>query len=162
MFLDTIDKFGYPIGTFKLGQKIYHIKNKEHRFKFHKKCEYCDSTGRVLIKGKEFTCPACKGEYIYKKIIEKIMDDFDIRIESIITFQNKKYSYECYADSPDGFGLQIRKCDDGSNIYFGTKEEAETACKKFNKEHQVDLYLEEYTRASIKENINDGFKKDVD
>lgn len=52
MFLSDIDKIGYPVGTFKLGQKIYHIENKEHRFKFHKKCEYCESTGRVLIKGK--------------------------------------------------------------------------------------------------------------
>ncbi len=52
MFLDNIDKVGYPVGTFKLGQKIYYIKDKEHNFKFHKKCEYCDNTGYILIKGK--------------------------------------------------------------------------------------------------------------
>lgn len=157
MFPNNIDKVGYPVGTFKLGQKIYHIRDKEHNFKFHKKCEYCDNTGYILIKGKKFICPACKGEYAYKKIIEKVVDDRDMRIESIITFQNKKYSYECYATGSDGCGFQIRKCDDGSNRYIGTKEEAEATCKNFNKEHQVDLYLEEYTRASIKENINDGF-----
>ena len=70
MYFSDLDKVGYPVGTFKLGQKIYHIKDKEHRFKFHKKCKYCESTGHVLIKGKEFICPACKGEYIYKEIIQ--------------------------------------------------------------------------------------------
>ena len=151
------DKVGYPVGTFKLGQKIYHIMDKKHSFKFHKKCEYCDNTGYVSIKGRKFICPACKGEYTYKEIIEKIIDDYDIKIGSIITFQNKKGFYECYAIGSEGYGLQIHKCDDGSNMYFGTKEKAEEVCKKFNKEHNVDLYLEEYARASIKENINDEF-----
>lgn len=157
MFFGDIDKIGYPVGTFKLGQKIYHIKNKEHRFKFHKKCEYCESTGRVLIKGENFICPACKGEYIYKEIVEKIIDDYNIRIGSIISFQNKKNVYEYYATNSEGYGLQIHRCDDGSNTYFGTKEEAQEACEKFNKEHNVDLYLEEYNRASIKESIREGF-----
>ena len=117
MYFSDLDKVGYPVGTFKLGQKIYHIKDKEHRFKFHKKCEYCESTGRVLIKGKEFTCPACKGEYIYKEIIEKIIDDYNIRIGSIISLQNKKSTYEYYATNSAGYGLQINRCDDGSNTY---------------------------------------------
>lgn len=156
MFLSNIDKVGYPVGTFKLGQKIYSVKNKEHRFKFHKKCEYCDSTGRVLIKGTEFTCPACKGGYIYKEVIEKIVDDYDIRIGSIISLKNKKNAYECYATGSEGCGLQIHRYYDGTNTYFGTKEEAQEACDKFNKENNVDLYLDEYNRASIKESIRDG------
>ena len=53
--------------------------------------------------------------------------------------------------------MQIHRCDDGSNTYFGTKEEAQEACEKFNKEHNVDLYLEEYNRASVKESIREGF-----
>lgn len=157
MFLSDIDKIGYPVGTFKLGQKIYHIMNKEHRFKFHKKCEYCESTGRVSIKGKEFTCPSCKGEYVYKEVIEKIIDDFDIRVRSIISLSNKKNTYEYYATDSDGYGLQIYRCDDGTNTYFGTKEEAQEVCEKFNKEHNVDLYLEEYNRVTIKEGIRDEF-----
>ena len=157
MFLSDLDKVGYQVGTFKLGQRIYHIKDKEHRFKFHKKCEYCDNTGRVLIKDKEFTCPACKGEYIYKEVIEKIIDDFDIRVRGIISLSNEKNTYECYTTGSEGSGLQIRKSDDGTNSYFGTKEEAQEACEKFNKEHNVDLYLEEYNRASIKESIRDEF-----
>lgn len=157
MNLMNIDKYAYQVGTFKLGQKIYHIKDKEHRFKFHKRCEYCDSAGRVLIKGKKFKCPACNGEYIYKNVIEKIIDDFDIRIGSIITFRNKKNAYEYYATGSDGLGLQIQRCDGGTNTYFETKEEAQKACEKFNKEHNVDLYLEEYNRVSIKESIRDEF-----
>lgn len=157
MFLHDLGKVGYQVGTFKLGQKIYHIMDKEHRFEFHKKCEYCDNTGRVLIKGKEFTCPACKGEYIYKEVIEKIVDDFDIRVGSIISLSNKNGTYECYATGSNGSGLQIHKCDDGSNSYFGTKEETQEACEKFNKEHNVNSYLEEYNRVTIKENIKDEF-----
>lgn len=155
MFLSNIDKVGYQVGTFKLGQKIYSIKDKKHRFKFRKRCEYCDSTGRVSIKGKEFICPACKGEYIYKEVIEKIIDDFNIRVRSIISLSNKKNTYEYYATGSDGYGLQIHRCDDGTNTYFGTKEEAQEACEKFNKEHNIDLYLEEYNRATIKESIKD-------
>lgn len=151
MILDNLEKVGYPVGTFKLGQKIYHIINKTHSFNLHKKCEYCNSTGYVLIKGKEFTCPACKGEHTYKEVIEKIVDDDDIRVRSIITFQNKKNAYEYYATGSNGCGLQIRRCDDGTNVYFETMEEAQEACEKFNKEHNVDLYLEEYERANIKE-----------
>lgn len=40
-----------------------------------------------------------------KKIIEKVVDDRDMRIESIITFQNKKYSYEYYATDSSGYGF---------------------------------------------------------
>lgn len=40
MYFSDLDKVRYPVGTFKLGQKIYHIMDKKHRFKFHKKCEY--------------------------------------------------------------------------------------------------------------------------
>lgn len=155
MYFSDLDKVGYPVGTFKLGQKIYHIKDKEHRFKFHKKCKYCDNTGDILIEGRKFTCPACKGEYTYKEVMEKIVDDYDIRICSVITLRNKKDSYEYYTTYSDGCGLQICRCDDGTNTYFGTKEEAQETCEKFNKKHNVDLYLEEYNRASIKEIIRD-------
>ena len=157
MNLFNIDKLGYQVGTFKLGQKIYHIKDKEHKFKFHKRCEYCDSTGCVLIKGKKFTCPACKGEYMYKEVIEKIVDDSDIKIRSIITLRNKNNTYEYYTTNPDSLGLQIQRCADSINTYFETKEEAQEACEKFNKEHNVDLYLEEYNYVSNKERIRDEF-----
>ena len=94
MFLSDIDVFGYPEGTFKIGQKVFRIIDKIHRFSVHKKCEYCDSTGIVSIKGKNFTCPACKGEYTQKKVIEKIVDNYDIKVRSIISLKNKKGTYE--------------------------------------------------------------------
>lgn len=153
MFLSDFDKVGYPVGTFELGQKIYGIKNKKHRFKFHRKCEYCNNTGLVLIKGREFECPACRGEYTYKEVTEKIIDDYDIRVQGVVTFKNKKNTYEIYATGSEGYGLQIQKCDDGINTYFGTKEEAQAACEKFNREHNVDLYLKKYEQASIEESI---------
>lgn len=37
MYFSDLDKVGYPVGTFKLGQKIYHIKDKEHRFPLENK-----------------------------------------------------------------------------------------------------------------------------
>ena len=49
----------YNSGTFKLGQEVYNTKDINHRFRFHKECSYCDNTGKVFIKGKEFTCPNC-------------------------------------------------------------------------------------------------------
>lgn len=156
MFLSDLDKIGYPVGTFKIGQKIYRIKNKEYRFRFHKKCQYCDSTGSVLIKDKEFVCPACKGEYIHKGIIEKVVDDYDIKIRSVISLKNRDGSYESYSTDLSGHGLQIHKCDDSSKIYFGTEKEAQEACDKFNKEHNVDLYLEEYSRIALKESIRNN------
>lgn len=155
MFLDNIDVFGYPVGTFKIDQKVFRIIDKIHRFSFHKKCEYCDSTGIVSIKGKNFTCPACKGEYTQKEVIEKIVDDYDIKVRSIISLKNKKDTYEYYTTDASSCGLQICKSDDGSNTYFGTREEAQEVCDKFNKQHNVELYLNEYNRATIRENIRD-------
>lgn len=155
MFLSDIDVFGYPEGTFKIGQKVFRIIDKIHRFSFHKKCEYCDSTGIVSIKGKNFTCLACKGEYTQKKVIEKIVDDYDIKVRSIISLKNKKGTYEYYTTDESSCGLQICKSDDGSNIYFGTREEAQEVCDKFNKQHNVELYLNEYNRATIRESIRD-------
>ena len=56
MWTNDILTKGYDVGTFKLGQLVYHIKNKRHMFKYKKECEYCDNTGKVNIKGKEFIC----------------------------------------------------------------------------------------------------------
>lgn len=61
MFTSEIIDRGYESGTFKIGQTIYPISSKIYRFRFHKICVYCDNTGKVLLKGKEFKCPECKG-----------------------------------------------------------------------------------------------------
>lgn len=81
----------------------------------------------------EYSCQGCEYECDSKK--EKYIQDM------------RAYSLDWIVTNLKNFGKTV----------FLTKEEAEATCKNFNKEHQVDLYLEEYTRASIKENINDGF-----
>ncbi len=47
----------------------------------------------------------------------------------------------------------IRKQDDGTSNYFGSKEEAQDVCDRYNKEHNVDLLLKEYKRQEIRESI---------
>jgi RecJ-like exonuclease len=34
-------------------------------------CEACDDTGKVMIKGEEYQCPKCKGNWREKKIVSK-------------------------------------------------------------------------------------------
>ena len=31
----------YKAGTFKLGQEVWYIRDIEHKFRFHKECNYC-------------------------------------------------------------------------------------------------------------------------
>lgn len=42
MITSDITDYGYEAGTFKLGQVVYHVKNMTHRFRFRKKCVYCE------------------------------------------------------------------------------------------------------------------------
>lgn len=79
----------YKSGTFKLGQKVFHIKELSHLFNYHKECEYCDSTGKVLIKDKEFTCPNCNGAIITKEVKEFVVGK-PVKIKSVISLKNKK------------------------------------------------------------------------
>ena len=152
MFASNITDYGYEAGTFKLGQTIYPILNKIYRFKFHKKCMYCDNTGKILVKGKEFKCPECNGSFETKEVIEKVLNDPE-KVRSVISFRNRNKLSEIYTNDSSGYGLIIQKQDDGTNIYFGSKEEAQEVCDRYNKEHDVDLLLEEYKRQDIRENI---------
>ena len=96
MWANDILTKGYDAGTFKLGQTVYHIKNKRHMFKYKKECEYCDNTGKINIKGKEFICPNCNCQVECKEVIEKIVDE-----EIIITTSlqnNKTPTIEIYDD----------------------------------------------------------------
>lgn len=143
---------GYDVGTFKLGQKVYSIKDKTHRFWIRKKCIYCDSTGKIFIKGKEFKCPECGGELNLKEVIEKIVNN-TYEIKSITTFKNEENSLETYTDESTGCGVIIKKQDDGTSIFFGSKKEAQDACDKYNKENYVHLLLDEYKRQEVRKNI---------
>ena len=50
MWTNDILTKGYDAGTFKLGQTVYHIKNKRHMFKYKKECAYCDNKVDILIE----------------------------------------------------------------------------------------------------------------
>ena len=155
MFASDITDCGYEAGTFKLGQTIYHTTIKTHRFRFHKKCTYCDSTGRVLVKGKEFKCPNCNGDMEWKEVDEKVIDNTysPLKIASIMTFKNDKQAIEIYANDSSGYGLMIQKSRDGENNYFATKEEAQYACDEYNKSNCVYTQLDEYKRREIAESV---------
>lgn len=152
MFVSDITDCGYKVGTFKLGQVIYPISDKTHRFRFHKQCVYCDNTGKILVKGKEFKCPECDGLYETKEVIEKVLNNPE-KIRSVISFKNKNKSLEIYSNDSSGYGLMIQKQEDGTNNYFGSKKEAQEVCDKYNEEYDVELLLEEYNRQEIRENI---------
>lgn len=156
MYASDIKDRGYEIGTFKLGQTVYHVVDKTHRFKFHKKCVFCDNTGKILVKGKEFKCPKCGGSFKTKEIVEKVMGEPE-KIRSVITFKNRDTSLEIYTNDSSGFGVMIQKHDDGTNTYFGSEKEAQDICDRYNKEHNVDLILEEYKRQEIREIFEEDY-----
>ncbi len=152
MYADNIVKRGYEAGTFKLGQSVYPVSDKTHRFRFHKKCVFCDNTGKILVKGKEFKCPECGGSFEIKEIVEKIMDKPE-KIKSVMTFKNGNTSMEIYTNSSSGFGLMIQKQEDGTNTFFGSKKEAQDVCDRYNKKHSIDLLLEKYSQQEAIDNI---------
>ena len=153
MFASDITDYGYEAGRFKLGQTIYHLTIKTHRFRFHKQCVFCDSTGQVLIKGKEFKCPNCRGDIECKEVDEKIIDDTygPIKIASVMTFKNNDQALEIYTNDSSGYGLIIQKSRNGENNYFATREEAQQSCDEYNKKYCVYTLLDEYKRREIME-----------
>ncbi len=152
MYTNDMVNRGYEVGTFKLGQSVYHVSDKTHRFRFHKKCVFCDNTGKILVKGKEFKCPECGGKFEIKEIVEKIMDKPE-KIKSVMTFKNRNTSTEIYTNDSSGFGLIIQKQDDGTDTYFGSKEEAQGVCNRYNEKHGIDLLIEKYRQQEVRENI---------
>lgn len=145
--------YGYAEGTFKLGQKLYHIEDVTHRFWFRKKCAYCDNTGKVLIKGKEFQCPNCGGRQELKEVVERIISPTTIKVESIRVFKNKDVTLESYTNDSSGLGIIIQKQKDGSSRYFGTQEEAQLSCDEYNRKHSVYVLLDEYKRHEIRDEL---------
>lgn len=144
MYASDITDYGYKAGTFKLGQTVYCIHDKIYRFRFQKKCMYCDNTGKVLIKNREFKCPECHGGKFESKIVREKVTSNPIKIRSVMTFKNRNKSLEVYSTDSEGYGLIIRKQNNGENLYFGSKEEAQEICDLYNKENNINLLLEEY------------------
>lgn len=145
MWANDILKKGYEAGTFKIGQLVYPIRNKRHTFTFHKECAYCDNTGKVNIKGKEFTCPNCNCQLEYKEVIEKIVAE-PVKVKAVLNFKNRNKSLEMYSTESSGFGLKICKQDNGDNQYFASQEEAQKECDKINMDNKTDILIGKYKR----------------
>lgn len=139
---DITDK-GYEVGTFKIGQTAHHIKDITHVFRFHRECTYCDSKGIILIKGKEFKCPNCNGATDRKEVTEKVIGEPE-KVKSVLSFKNRNKELEIYTSDNSGYGVIICKQDDGNNRWFGSREEAQVECDKYNAIHGVYRQLEDY------------------
>lgn len=153
MWASDIIDYGYESGTFKLGERIYHIHSVKHKFKFHKECSCCNSTGRVTINNKEYECPSCHCGFYYKEVTEKVVDNEICKVKSIISFKNKNKTIEIYTNDSSGYGLIIQKQKDGTNTYFKSKEEAQIVCDEYNNKNSVYSLLKEYRTKEIKERL---------
>lgn len=56
-------KAAFPI---EWGREYYTVESKEK--KVFAPCVACDNTGKVTIKGEEYTCPRCKGNWREKEV----------------------------------------------------------------------------------------------
>lgn len=153
MYGSEIRDFGYDEGTFTLGQTVYRVEDVTHRFWLRKKCVYCDSTGVVLLKGKEFECPNCKNKTVCKEVVERIISPTVEKIRSVITLKTHRGTQEIYTNDSSGLGLLIQKTPNGSNRYFGSREEAQQMCDEYNKQHNVHVLLDEYKRQEIRNKL---------
>ena len=122
---------------FKVGQKVYAVSTKCDSKWIHVKCDLCNSTGKVKIKGKgdRYTCPKCNG---------KTTAEF-YGYRYIISYPNAmigKVNIEEYADKyKKCFRSKVTYMLDGTGVgsgaiweenrLFATKDEAEDFCNKY-------------------------------
>lgn len=149
---------GYPVGTFKLGQRLWSISSKQYRFYFDKECMYCDNTGYIKVKDTKFICPSCKNKKDTKIVKETVLDDMlntkeMLTVRSITRFINNKGECETYSSSSSGNGLIIQKDIYGNNYFFASKELAQEACDKINEKNNVKELLTKYRATCIKEEV---------
>lgn len=57
-------KAAFPI---EWGREYYTVERKEK--KVFAPCVACDNTGKITIKGEEYTCPRCKGNWREKEVV---------------------------------------------------------------------------------------------
>lgn len=142
MFISDFNK-GFPVGTFNIGDKVYHIRIHAHHFYVPKDCPYCNKTGYIEFKGKIFRCPECDGSKKYIGVDEMMIDDEIERIKSKITMSYQNESREIYYT--DNFlGIVIFLNDNGQCYYFKTKDEAKQVCDEFNTKNNVFEQLRYY------------------
>ena len=137
------------IPKFKVGQKVYAISHKSDKKIVHRKCNICNSTGKVEIQGKSFICPDCHGltdiEHCgYKYVI----DYFKVKIGKIMTeeYASKYKKYESrvtYMLDETGVGSGLIWREDR---LFSTEKEANNFCEKYvpADEHDSKTLLKEH------------------
>lgn len=59
-------KAAFPI---EWGREYYTVESKER--KVFAPCVACDNTGKITIKGEEYDCPRCKGNWREKEVVER-------------------------------------------------------------------------------------------
>lgn len=57
-------KTAFPV---EWGREYYTVESKEKRV--FAPCVACDNTGKITIKGEEYTCPRCKGNWREKEVV---------------------------------------------------------------------------------------------
>ena len=125
----------YKAGTFKIGQKLFGIESKIHYINEKFECECCDNTGKVVIKGKEYICPACRGQTVTWAVEEWTVGDELIIVKSIFSFKNANIDgLEFYVTNENGYGKQIKRYDN-KDWFFKTREEAQKECDRRNREN---------------------------
>lgn len=113
-------------------------------------CTCCDNTGKVKIKGEEYTCPRCKGNWREKEIIGSKtvysvakwkLDRIDLHPHNIIlrfSSVNKKNNYWGGLDIEEkDFSDMIIKNYRGDKKIYGDYKEAIAEVKRINAEEKA-------------------------
>lgn len=137
----------YDAGTFKLGQKLYHVADKKHIFHVKLKCDCCDSTGVVTIKGQKYKCPVCRGSIRSVMVMEKVVVGITYTVKGIYSYTNKKGTTEIYDVYGDGVNHIVKNkesCD-----FYTSREEAQKVCDEYNSSNGVYDLIEQYAALDV-------------
>ena len=124
------------IPKFELGQKVYAVKARTNTRQEHVKCEVCNSTGFVELKGIDdipFVCPECRGKMETVHYGQEYMIAYsEATIGKISTEEyENRYGYK------SNVTYMLKETGVGSgtvwneNRLFATEEEALEFCDKY-------------------------------
>lgn len=131
------------ITKFELKQKVFCVDRVRVTYrKTPVRCEICDSTGEVQIKGKTFKCPECYGDYEDGELLEAYFPNPSSRqftVEEICISMHdgeNKIVYVC-------------KCDNEEKLYnenrlFATYEKALAFVENANAEMSCGKHWSEF------------------
>lgn len=90
---------------FGIGDKVYNVSNVSIEYpKIRVKCDICDTTGHIHVKGRKYPCPQCGGKYT---------KDYD----------NPKAHFTMPNKAPLTVGMvQVRITEDEKEIIYMCKE----------------------------------------